>query len=320
MNKLYFILICTVLIATACGKKEKFTFTEQGREVPAFNADSAYHFVDKQVENGPRIPNSDAHKKTKQFISQKLKEYAGVNSVFVQEFQMDVYDNNLELYNIIAAFNPTATDRVMLGAHWDTRPRADEDSVNPENPIDGADDGGSGVGVLLELARIFSENPPPIGIDIILFDGEDYGLKDDLDKYFLGSRYWANNPPVPGYKPRFGILLDMVGSKNAVFNKEKFSMSFAPGVVNEIWDIAHKKGYSKLFPKQIGGAVLDDHYIVYNDARIPMIDIIHHTLNEKGNVNFPPHWHKHTDNMDVIDKNTLNAVGNVLLEFIYNRL
>lgn len=311
-----------VTLAISCNRKEnvKFTFTEKGREVPAFRADSAYKFVEKQLENGPRIPNTEAHKKTRDFIVDKLRQYAGNNYVFIQEFKSEAYGEDLELYNIIAAFNPTATDRIMLSAHWDTRPRADEDANNPDVPIDGADDGGSGVGVLLELARVFSENMPPVGVDVVLFDGEDYGFKDDLDKYFIGSRYWAKNPPVPGYKPRFGILLDMVGSKDAVFYKEKYSMSIAPGLVNEIWDIAHKKGFKELFPKETGGPILDDHYIVYNDARIPMIDIIHHTVNKDGRVQFPKHWHTHNDNLDIIGTNTLDAVGQVLLEFIFNRL
>ena len=240
--------------------------------------------------------------------------------MFVQEFQQTVYENDLTMYNIVAALGLQYSDRILLAAHWDSRPRAEEDPDNPGQPILGADDGGSGVGVLLELARIFSENDLPIGVDIILFDGEDYGEVSDLDNYFLGARHWSNNPPVPGYSPRFGILLDMVGGENAVFYKESYSMRYAPNLVDEIWSIADNKGYDDLFINQRGGAVADDHLIVNRQTDINMINIIHHSVNENGTVQFPPYWHTQNDTMEIIDRSTLQAVGDVLLELIYNRI
>ncbi|MDR9416338.1 MAG: M28 family peptidase [Gracilimonas sp.] len=320
-TKLGFVL-AFIFIASSCSSDDKtgLKFTEKGREVPAFNADSAYKYVEKQVSFGPRVPNSNAHQKALDWFDKKFRDYAGPNSVFIQRFEAEGYNETLQLGNIIAAFNLTAPDRIMLSAHWDSRPRADEDTVRKNEGILGADDGGSGVGVLLELARIFRDNPPPIGVDIVLFDGEDYGRSGSLERYFLGSRYWSQNPPVPGYSPRFGILLDMVGYENAQFPKEKYSMSYAPNLVEEVWSIAEQKGYSDLFLDQEGAAVADDHMIVNEQARIPIINIINHQRKPNGSAEFGPYWHTHNDDMDIISKETLGAVGEVLLELIYNRL
>jgi hypothetical protein len=208
----------------------------------------------------------------------------------------------------------------MLSAHWDTRPRADMDTARTTDYIPGADDGGSGVGVLLELGRVFSENLPPIGVDIILFDGEDYGIQSDLDKYFMGSRYWSKNPPVEGYSPRFAILLDMVGSSSAQFPKEELSVGYAPNLVDEIWDLAGELGYSDLFLNELGASILDDHWIINESTEIDMINIINHARGEDGNIILGEYWHTHSDNMDIISKETLQAVGDVLLELIYNRM
>lgn len=315
------LIILFSFLLISCGEQEaNLQFERQGRDVPDFNANSAYNFIDEQVKFGPRVPNSEAHVEAKNYLVSELEKSAGDGSVFVQEFQQTVYGNELTMYNIVAAFGLQYSDRILLAAHWDSRPRAEEDPDNPGQPILGADDGGSGVGVLLELARIFSENDLPIGVDIILFDGEDYGEVSDLDNYFLGARHWSNNPPVPGYSPRFGILLDMVGGENAVFYKESYSMRYAPNLVDEIWSIAENKGYDDLFINQRGGAVADDHLIVNRQTDINMINIIHHSVNENGSVQFPPYWHTQDDTMEIIDQTTLQAVGDVLLELIYNRI
>lgn len=305
----------------SCGEEEaELEFERQGRVAPQFNAQNAYNFINEQVNFGPRVPNTEEHVLTKEYLREQLSNAAGTRNVFVQEFQQEVYGENLTMFNLLASFGVQQPDRIILAAHWDTRPRAEEDPVDPDSPILGADDGGSGVGVLLELARIFSENELPFGVDIIFFDGEDYGEVSDLDNYFLGARHWGNNPPVPGYSPRFGILLDMVGGENAQFSKEAYSMRYAPNLVNEIWSIAARLGYDHLFPDQRGGNVADDHIIVQQLTGIPMINIIHHTVDDNGNVIFPPYWHTHNDNMDIIDPATLQAVGDVLLELIYNRI
>lgn len=314
------LLISALLLGCNDTEKIRLNFEDQGRMVPGFSADSAYHFIERQVNFGPRNPNSDGHKKTTQYLLDKLSSYAGERMVFSQTFSEEGYEGDtLNLKNIIASFNPEATDRIFLCAHWDTRPRADKDPENPDQPILGADDGGSGVGVLLELARIFSEHQPPIGVDIVLFDGEDYGKEGETERYFLGSRYWSNNPPVEGYSPRFGILLDMVGGEGAVFPKEQYSMNYAPALVNELWSIAGEKGYGELFIDQRGNAISDDHVVVNRNLGIPTVDIIHHHPDREG-LGFAPYWHTHYDDMDIIDPQTLQAVGDILTELIYNRI
>lgn len=322
MNKWLFVILIVIVAGCSGSEESGLKFSEKGREVPEFSADSAYKFVQEQVNFGPRVPNTEAHRQALSYFEEKFKSYAGQNSVFIQRFTTEGYDETLELGNVIAAFNTTSRDRIMLSAHWDSRPRADmdPDSTRQQEGIVGADDGGSGVAVLMELARMFSENPPPIGVDIVLFDGEDYGKSGSTDLYFLGSRHWSNNPPVPGYNPRFGILLDMVGAEGARFPKEQISMRYAPNLVEEVWSIARDKGYEDLFPKEDGAGVSDDHVIVNQQAGIPMINIINHGRTVEGGTEFAPHWHTHNDNMDIISKEVLQAVGDIMAELIYNRI
>jgi glutaminyl-peptide cyclotransferase len=302
-------------------KKEKSVAVEQKSVVPpAFNEDSAYQYIQSQVDFGPRVPNSKAHQKCGDYLISTL-EKAKI-SVRVQSFEAKAFDGKiLKLRNIIGSINPMATKRIILAAHWDTRPFADQDDVNKSTPIDGANDGGSGVGILLEIARtINSYNiKPEIGIDIILFDGEDYGAPESFtgnhtDTYCLGSQYWAKNKG--DYSAYFGILLDMVGAKNATFAREGISMQYAPAVVDVVWNTGHKLGYSSYFIYKITTSITDDHYYMNTLSRIPTIDIIEY--NESGNNYFGDYWHTHNDNMDVIEKKTLKAVGQTLLEVIYN--
>lgn len=322
--RLSHLLVITILILlfVACGNDDpdRLNFEENGREVPEFSADSAYAFLQKQVSFGPRNPNSEGHRLTEAYLLNKFREYAGDRSVYAQNFTHAGYEGDtLQLTNIIAAFNTQSSDRIMLCAHWDTRPRADEDTVETEKPIPGADDGASGVAVLLELARLMSTNLPDVGVDVVLFDGEDYGKKGSLEQYFLGSRYWANNPPVKNYKPRFSILLDMVGGENARFPKERYSLQYAPALVNEIWNIADEKSYDEYFLDQQGNFISDDHVVINRILNIPTIDIIRHSPNTEE-VTFAPYWHTQHDDMDIISKETLQAVGDVLAELIYNRI
>lgn len=317
-----------MFIVSSCGQNEeskpisRFDLIDQNNEVPAFDAESAFDFIQNQVNFGIREPNSAGHRQTRDYLISELRKFAGSNAVFAQNFQVEGYGGDtLELSNIIAAFNPQAKTRILLAAHWDTRPRAEEDSDTQrvDEPILGADDGGSGVGVLLELARIMSENVPPVGVDILLFDGEDYGTSGDLDRYFLGARHWSENPPVPGYAPRFSILLDLVGAKGAIFPKEGFSRRYAGPLVNNIWNLATEMGYGNYFVDVAGPPVADDHMIVNQVAGIPMVDIIHYRTSGQD-IQFPDHWHTHNDNMDIIGLETLQVVGNVVTEIIYNRI
>jgi glutaminyl-peptide cyclotransferase len=314
-----------MLTFSACSENPKTSVLKsaQGNDVPIFQADSAYYFIKKQLEFGPRNPNSEGHRAALQWKLNQFRSYAGTNGVYAQQFRILGYDDDtLSLTNIIASFNPSATDRILLCAHWDTRPRseADPDSIKSKLPLLGADDGGSGVAVLLELARLFSKNPPPIGVDIVLFDGEDYGREGDLSMYFLGSRYWAQNPPVPGYKPRFGILLDMVGGKGASFPKEVNSASVAPILVDELWMLASELGYETLFKNELGLPIQDDHVILNQYTSFKTINIIHHQRPFGNQTGFPVYWHTTNDNLDIIDTKVLDAVGKTLTELIYNRL
>ncbi len=284
---------------------------------PEFNADSAYAFIAKQVAFGPRVPGTDAHKKCAEWLENKLKQYTP--EVIVQSGTVVAHTGEeLPMYNIMARFKPESSNRILLCAHWDTRPFADMDSGNKKSRFDGADDGGSGTGVLIEIARLLSKSPAEAGIDIVLFDVEDYGTSEGgNDSYCLGSQYWSKNPPVSGYFAKYGILLDMVGARNARFAKEGFSMQVAPSVVEKVWKTAERLGYGKYFTQEMAPGVTDDHYFVRKYTGIPVIDIINYGKHN-GERGFGGHWHTKNDNMSVIDKEVLKAVGQTVLDVIYN--
>jgi len=324
MNSTRLKTVCLLLIfflIIQCTAEERFRFEPHGKPVPEFSADNAIEQMKQQVDFGPRYPGSPGHEMTRNFLVESLQTYAGKSSVFVQSFSHQGYgEDQFELYNIIAAFNPHLSNRILLAAHWDTRPRGEEDPDYPEQPILGADDGASGVGILLELARLFHKNPPPVGVDIILFDGEDYGRAGDLEQFFLGSRYWSRNQPVAGYRPRFAILLDMVGGRDAIFPKEVYSMQYAPSLVDAVWDLAAEMGFGDRFKHERGAAVSDDHVMVNRYTDISMINIIHHRRSESGAAIFPPWWHSQEDTMEIIDSETVQIVGDLVSELIYNRI
>ncbi len=289
--------------------------------VPAFNADSAYQFVARQVSFGPRVPNTPAHRACGDYLINQLKGY-GAN-VLVQPFTGKAYDGtSLDLRNIMGQFNPKASNRILLAAHWDTRHVADKDSLNPKKPMDGANDGASGVGILLEIARQLQANPLTgnVGVDIMLFDGEDYGQPDNTgpykeDTWCLGSQYWAKNLLPKGYTAIYGILLDMVGAKGSRFAREETSRAYAGDVVEKVWRTANQIGYSDYFPFQDSPGITDDHSYVIQHANIRMADIIAYDPSSPDGF-FGPYHHRHTDNMDIIDRNTLKAVGQTVLHVV----
>lgn len=284
---------------------------------PDFNPDSAYVFIEKQLNFGPRVPGTAAQKQCAAWMEQKLNEFC--DTVYVQNVQVRAGNGKmLPCINLIGSINPNATRRILLLAHWDSRPWADQDDKNVDKPILAADDGGSGVAVLLELARQIKTKPLPqdLGIDILFTDVEDYGKTEwGDDSYALGTQYWAKNPHVQGYKAQFGVLLDMVGGRDALFLMEANSSKYASGVQQMVWQAAGKAGFSSFFPFMMGDYITDDHVFVNKLAGIPTIDIIN--LNSKTRGAFPAHWHTHNDNMSIIDKNTLEAVGETLLQVIY---
>lgn len=292
-------------------------------QIPAFNRDSAYAFVAHQVAFGPRNPGSEAMVACRSWLIDKFNAF-GAN-VVEQKFTAKVYTGDeYPSVNIIAQFNREKTQRIILAAHYDTRFMAEEDSdeSRKDDPIDGADDGGSGVGILLEIARLLNEHPIDIGLDIILFDAEDQGQRGEaaINTWCLGSQYWGLTNHKPGYKARFGILLDMVGAKNAFFNKEDVNGLYPQAKqVNDLyqktWNLARAMGKGKYFQNRRIPAIIDDHYFVNILTGIPMIDIINKPPGTDAS--FGPHWHTHDDNIDVIDKNTLAAVGQVVTAVIY---
>lgn len=289
-------------------------------EKPDFNADSAYFFIQQQVDFGPRFPNNEAHGKCATFLKNKLAQYGLKSSIQIGNAK--TFNNkNITIKNIIGEYNPTAKKRILLFAHWDSRPFADQDTKDLTKPILGANDGASGVGILIEVARQLSIKKPDIGVDIIFFDAEDYGQPSsamslmDSDSWCLGSQYWAKNLHKPNYKAEFGILLDMVGSENALFTHESISVQYAPEILKKVWNKAHQLGYSNYFVNEQTFFVgTDDHKYVNQLANIPSIDIIHY---ERSTGNFHHSWHTHNDNMDVINKPTLTAVGETLLSVIF---
>lgn len=299
-------------------KTEDTAKTEQPQKAapvakPDFSGDSAYMYVQKQVDFGPRVPGTPAHAKCAQFLYSEMKKYA--DNTILQQGQARTYDNtNITIKNIIGEFNPEAQNRIMLFAHWDTRPFADEDTKDQDKPILGANDGGSGVGVLLEVARQLSIKKPDWGVDIILFDAEDWGKSDVEDSYCLGSQYWGKNPHKKDYTANYGILLDMVGASNATFLMEGISKQIAPQVLDKVWTSANQLGYYGKFLYRDYGGITDDHYYVYKHRQIPCIDIIH--VQPGGG--FGSFWHTHNDNMSVIDRSTLQAVGETLLKVVYS--
>jgi hypothetical protein len=302
---------------------------------PLFQADTAYSFIEKQVAFGPRVPGTAAHKACGDWMVEKLKSYGA--STIEQTTTLKTFEgNNIPVRNIIASFNADKPNRIMLCAHWDSRPYGDKDKNTTlwKKPIDGANDGGSGVGVLLEIARLIGLSPTEVGVDIVLFDAEDLGTAEFAEgtqeilndgftsSWCLGSQYWSKQKHVANYNARFGILLDMVGAENATFNKEKFSTQSAPDVVNLIWNTANKLGYASTFTTDEIEGVVDDHVFVTKGG-IRCVDIIDTKPQIMamglGGYVFGSYHHTHNDNMSIIDKNTLTAVGQTVLQVIYNQ-
>ncbi|MEZ0609334.1 M28 family peptidase [Fibrella sp. WM1] len=335
MKKAFLAIMACALFVAACDdkKNQSSEATESGSTMvaaPAFSGDSAYAFIEQQLAFGPRVPNTPAHVRGGDYIAAKLKAYGC--EVTEQPFTAKAWDGTIiKGRNIIGSINPAAAKRILFSSHWDSRPRADNDSLaaNHTKPVAAANDGASGVAVLLEMARTIQQakTKPTVGIDLVFFDAEDWGDGDEVtgDReaasgdfdyigFCLGSRHWAKNPHKPGYTAYYGVLLDMVGAKGATFMKEGYSMQYAPSVVQTVWNTASQLGFGQYFVDANGGAITDDHMAPNLIAKIPMIDIIH--TSQVGG--FFPDWHTTEDDMRNIDRGTLKAVGQTLIQVAYN--
>lgn len=315
-NNLLVSLLLLLPLAVGCsgsGKAAQASAEAPERAVPAFDADSAYIYVQKQVDFGPRVPNTSAHDRAADWLASELRRHGA--TVSLQGADLKAFDGTvLKAVNIIGQFNPEASDRLLLLAHYDCRPWADEDpdEARRKLPVDGANDGASGVGVLLEIARQIGASNPGKGVDILFTDAEDYGSEGDDESWALGTRYFAENPFREGYRPSEAILLDMVGAPDASFAREYFSQQIAPTLTERVWQAAETAGYGHMFPHTVGGAITDDHMELLK-VGIPAVDIIDY----RPDTGFAPTWHTGSDTMEHIDRSTLRAVGQTLLEYIY---
>ncbi|MBA3705379.1 MAG: M28 family peptidase [Bacteroidetes bacterium] len=310
-----FVVSCRNDEQTANNKPTTDTIIEiKKNPTPDFSADSTYAYIKAQVDFGPRVPGTPAHTKCAEYLVNKLKSYGF--DVIVQKGTVQTFDKKkFSLKNIIASFNPEKQSRILVCSHWDTRPFADEDTKDTDKPFDGANDGASGVGVALEIARQISLSKPLVGFDILFFDLEDYGTSGVNESWCLGSQYWSKNLHKPNYYANFGVLLDMVAGPNAIFPKESYSAQLAGTTVEKIWKTAKNIGYDTYFISQVRSFVGVDDHIYVNQAGIPCIDIIEYNQATGG---FGDYHHTHKDDMSIIDKNTLKAVGQTLLEVIYS--
>lgn len=328
-NKILYIALAALLLASCHGKKGNppASTTEainySAVKAPDFNADSAYQYVADQVAFGFRTPGSVGHDRCADYLVRQMRRWC--DTVMVQNFPTTLWNGTqVRGKNIIASIEAregTPHDRrIVLAAHWDSRLWADHDpdEANHHSPLLGANDGASGVGVLMEMARVMSAQRPSVSVDIIFFDVEDQGCPEWADEYqdntwCLGSQYWSINPHVPYYSAVYGILLDMVGTEQPRYTKEEVSRQYAPGLQNKVWAAAAALGYDKIFENTSTDAILDDHFYVNRMANIPMLDIVQNNRS----CSFFPHWHTVNDNMDHVDRNSLRITGQVVMATIY---
>jgi len=313
-----------LLVMTSCRQDPKKSGnaapipTAKPIQIPAFNQDSAYVFIEKQLDFGTRVPGTASHKACKDWFVQKFQSYGA--TVIEQDFTASIFNGeNWPSTNVIAQFNPEKKQRVILSAHWDSRfiAEMDPDKKKKEMPIPGADDGGSGTAVLIEIARILKNNPIDMGVDIILWDAEDQGDPSGKvkDSWCLGSQYWSRKKHKKNYRAKWGINLDMIGAKNPRFGQDEFSRHFAGQLMTKVWTLAQNMGYSDMFVNEETRGLTDDHVYVNQIGRVPMIDIINQPRDSK--TSFMGCWHTHCDDISIIDKRSLRVVGQVVTAVIY---
>ena len=319
MRRILSTLLGFTLLLMGC-KEKPVVNADYVSPAPVFCEDSAYAYVAEQCAFGPRVMNSAAHDSCGEYIARKFKSFGAV--VFDQYADAKLYNGTpVKMRNIVASYNPEAAARILIAGHWDSRQWADNDpdAANHNTPIDGANDGASSIGVMLEIARqlqLANDSNQKIGVDLICWDAEDSGesASGNESSWCLGSQYWSGIRHIEGYTARYGINLDMVGGGNTVFYREQYSMGYAPTMVDKVWGAAQRIGYGKFFSyDQDGGYITDDHLQV-NRGGIPCIDVIGFDSENGG---FPRTWHTLDDNIKHINKETLKAVGQTMLEVIW---
>ncbi|MBT6981551.1 MAG: M28 family peptidase [Candidatus Marinimicrobia bacterium] len=282
--------------------------------VPNFDEDNAFSYLVAQCDFGPRNPGSDGYFACLDYLITELDQSA--NEIILQDFsyQEQRYNKRYNLENIIARYNPDSEFQTVISAHWDTRPWADQEDLRQDRdqPIIGANDGASGVAILLELARIMGENPPPIGVNLVFFDGEDLGVPGQNETYCQGSRFFAKNLPIP--RPDEAINLDMVGDKQLVIPIERYSLEYHPKLVRHLWDRAKDMGLDA-FIGRVDYAIYDDHIPLNEIAGIPSIDLIDFKY-PNSYANF---WHTLNDIPENCSEESLGQVGDLMVDYIYNR-
>lgn len=326
-----YILLATLLLASACSgsgqaasgnQNETGNASQEVAASPVFNGDSAMQYVKEMLSFGPRVPGTDAQVKTAEWLQQQLARLGA--EVEVQHTEAKAYNGTmLPIINVTGSYNTNARMRVLILAHWDSRHIADNDpdQSKRKEPVMGANDGASGCGVMLELARMAAQQNPQVGIDLLFTDAEDYGAPDDwngshdADYWALGTQAWCKDKRKKGYKAQYGILLDMVGAPDATFYHEYYSKRFAREYLNIVWNKARELGYSNLFIAEDGAGVTDDHVAVNEILGVPCIDIIDTRAN--SDQTFYPHWHTTHDTFDKLSVTTIQKVGNVLKSLLW---
>ncbi len=332
---LFLTLSLTLFLTTSCGRQAKRGGGTSGADTialaacPRFSPDTAMAYVETQCQFGPRIPGTEAWRQCGAWIEGRFNAMG--LTVERQVTEVTLYDGTpTPCLNLIARLNPGESDRILLCAHWDTRPwaDADPDERNHHTPILGANDGASGVAVLMEMARVMTSDPTSLtgmGVDFVLFDVEDAGTprwaeRDDEEEttptWCLGSTYWATQASASGYRARYGVLLDMVGGRGSTFSMEGVSRQYASPIVEMLWHLAAQIGYGQFFPLQNGGYVTDDHVAVNTIAQVPCVDII--PYHREGPSSFGPTWHTLSDTPSNIDPAVMEAVGQTVLQLVYN--
>ena len=277
---------------------------------PTFDGESALAMVQTQVAFGPRVPGRAGHARQLDWMLQRLDTLAPVLEADTFQYATTLGDT-LELVNVRARFRPEASRRILLITHWDTRPRSDQaaDPALHDTPVPGANDGASGTAVLMGLARLMAEAPPPVGVDLLFVDGEDYG--PGVEDVVLGAKHYAESLDDED-RPVYGLLLDMVGDASPSFPVEAISAQFANAVVRKVQRVAVRLGYQAFFPDAVGNRLVDDH-VPLIEAGLPTANLIDFTYGP-GN----SYWHTPEDTPDKVSAATLGMVGEVVTELVYS--